>query len=363
MIGQSALPVGVPYSSSVAKALHTLPVLIAIVDENQQVVFGRQELLDFVGLKPHRTQFEGPGDILRCVNAVDASGGCGSSDACELCGAFRAINESQETHGAATHDYRMQFHREHGVEDLDLTVRAVPYAYEGKNYTLVTIIDSSNEKRRRALERLFFHDVLNTAGGLAGLTRLLRETKDPAGQAEMLTILESSTRSLLDEIESQRQLSLAESGDLPVNMGTENSHQLIERVIGVVGFHTVAEERDVNLARDAEEFDLRTDAVLLRRVLINLTKNAVEASEPGDAVTLSCARKEGRALFTVHNEGYIQPEVQMQLFQRSFSTKGDGRGVGSYSVRMITERYLAGRVEFTSSKETGTTFVVALPQQ
>ena len=363
MINQSAIPVGVPYSSAVAEALHTLPVLIAIVDENQQVVFGKQELLDFVGLQPHFTQFEGPGDILRCVNAIDTTGGCGSSQACELCGAFRAIKESQDTHAAATHDFRMQFHLDNGVEDLDFTIRAVPSAYEGKNYTLITMIDSSNEKRRRALERLFFHDVLNTAGGLAGLTRLLRETKDPTGQAEMLSVLESSTRSLLDEIESQRQLSLAESGDLTVTLGTENSHELIERVVGVVGFHTVAAERAIRLARDAEEFEFRTDAVLLRRVLINLTKNAVEASEPGDSVTLSCAMKEGKALFTVHNGGYIQPEVQMQLFQRSFSTKGVGRGVGSYSVRMITERYLTGRVEFTSSTETGTTFVVALPQQ
>lgn len=363
MINQSKLQVRVPYSYAVAQALHTLPVLIAIVDEDQRIVFGKQELLDFVGLRPHQTRFEGPGDVLRCVNAVDASRGCGSAEACELCGAFRAIKESQETNSVSTHDCRMQLHLEHGVENLDLTVTAVPYTHEKRNYTLITIIDSSNEKRRRALERVFFHDVLNTAGGLAGLTRLLRETKDPAGQAEMLTVLESSTRSLLDEIESQRQLSLAESGELTVTLAPENSHRLIERVIGVVGFHTVAAERELKLAREAEEFDFSTDGVLLRRVLVNLTKNAVEASEPGDAVTLSSELKGGRALFTVHNEGYILPEVQLQLFQRSFSTKGDGRGIGSYSVRMITERYLSGHVDFTSSEEAGTTFVVALPQQ
>ncbi|MFW6213280.1 MAG: sensor histidine kinase [Spirochaetota bacterium] len=363
MIDQSTLQVRVPYSSAVAEALHTLPVLIAIVDEHQQVVFGKQELLDFVGLRPHKTQFEGPGDILRCVHAIEASRGCGSSEACELCGAFRAITQSQQTQSTATHDCRIQLQLERGVEDLDLTVTAVPYDHVGKQYTLLTIIDSSNEKRRRALERLFFHDVLNTAGGLAGLTRLLRETKDPLGQAEMLTVLESSTRTLLDEIESQRQLSLAESGDLSVTISRENSLDILDRVVGLVGFHSVAAERDLRVAREAHDFAFQTDAVLLRRVLVNLAKNAVEASEPGDVVTLSCKTKDGQALFSVHNEGYIHPEVQMQLFQRSFSTKGDGRGIGSYSVRMMTERYLAGQVDFTSTKDAGTTFVVALPQQ
>ncbi len=54
-------------------------------------------------------------------------------------------------------------------------------------------------------------------------------------------------------------------------------------------------------------------------------------------------------------------EVQLQIFQRSFSTKGLGRGLGTYSVRLLTERYLKGSVSFTSSAEFGTTFRVRCP--
>ncbi len=49
------------------------------------------------------------------------------------------------------------------------------------------------------------------------------------------------------------------------------------------------------------------------------------------------------------------------MFQRSFTTKGEGRGLGTYSMKLLSERYLNGRVEFTSSPEHGTTFTAVYP--
>ncbi|MGA2077009.1 MAG: hypothetical protein ABSH52_26260 [Terriglobia bacterium] len=53
----------------------------------------------------------------------------------------------------------------------------------------------------------------------------------------------------------------------------------------------------------------------------------------------------------------------MQAFRRSFSTKSPvGRGIGTYSTKLITERYLGDSLSFTSSEEAGTTFAVTLPR-
>jgi sensor histidine kinase regulating citrate/malate metabolism len=49
------------------------------------------------------------------------------------------------------------------------------------------------------------------------------------------------------------------------------------------------------------------------------------------------------------------------MFQRSFSTKGSDRGLGTYSMKLLGERYLHGEVEFTTSQEEGTTFRLILP--
>ena len=65
--------------------------------------------------------------------------------------------------------------------------------------------------------------------------------------------------------------------------------------------------------------------------------------------------------FTVHNPEVMPKEVQLQVFQRSFSTKGEaGRGIGTYSMKLFGERYLGGKVAFVSSSSEGTTFRLAL---
>jgi sensor histidine kinase regulating citrate/malate metabolism len=53
--------------------------------------------------------------------------------------------------------------------------------------------------------------------------------------------------------------------------------------------------------------------------------------------------------------------IQLQLFQRSFSTKGAGRGIGTYSIKMFTEKHLGGQVRFDSFEPVGTIFQVMLP--
>ena len=47
----------------------------------------------------------------------------------------------------------------------------------------------------------------------------------------------------------------------------------------------------------------------------------------------------------------------------SFSTKGDpGRGIGTHSVKLLTEKYLNGEVRFVSRPGEGTTFRVTVPK-
>jgi len=104
-----------------------------------------------------------------------------------------------------------------------------------------------------------------------------------------------------------------------------------------------------------------SDRVLLLRVLCNLVKNALEASRAGETVTIGCAKQDGQIEFWVHNAGAMPRDVQLQVFQRSFSTKGQGRGLGTYSIKLLTERYLQGHVSFATSPEAGTTFRVRYP--
>jgi sensor histidine kinase regulating citrate/malate metabolism len=99
-------------------------------------------------------------------------------------------------------------------------------------------------------------------------------------------------------------------------------------------------------------------------VLGNLVKNALEATPERGTVTTSCRSIGGRVRIDIRNAGVMPPDVQMQVFQRSFSTKAErGRGIGTYSVKLFVERYLRGTVAFTSMEPDGTTFSVTLPSR
>ena len=139
------------------------------------------------------------------------------------------------------------------------------------------------------------------------------------------------------------------------------ANQLVQELIHFYQEHTASRERHITLEPHARDVTLETDRALLWRVLGNMLKNALEAVNPGETVTLGCRVGMGQAELWVHNPGEIPESLRLQIFQRSFSTKGAGRGLGTYSIKLLGERYLGGRVSFTTSAAKGTTFRIRLP--
>jgi signal transduction histidine kinase len=91
-----------------------------------------------------------------------------------------------------------------------------------------------------------------------------------------------------------------------------------------------------------------------------MVKNALEASPAGDVVTLGVDKSESELHFWVHNAAVIPLAYQQRIFQRDFSTKGSGRGLGTYSMQLLG-RFLSGDVSFESASGSGTRFTLRLP--
>ena len=105
-----------------------------------------------------------------------------------------------------------------------------------------------------------------------------------------------------------------------------------------------------------------SDKTQVLRIIGNMLKNALEESSEGDTVKAGCdLTNDNQIRFWVWNSQYIPKRVQLQIFNRSFSTKGVGRGIGTYSMKLLGERYLKGKVDFTSETNDGTTFFLTLP--
>lgn len=346
-----------------ASLMHAVPIMLLVLNGHRQAIFANKACQDFF-VASGSGQAEGilglrPGEIFACVHARETDGGCGTTEYCVNCGTVRAVLLGLSGSSAEMH-CRMLRNFENGTQALDLAVAVDPYELEGEQFAVLSIKDESHEIRRNVLERIFFHDLLNVAGGVRGLTEVLRSRVPDTLRSEV-DLLYTSMDYLVDEIMAQKDLMAAENNELQPRPVDRGSLDFLRDVLEAYGRGPASRGVQVVLAGDAEDFRLHVDPMILRRVIGNMIKNAVEASRAGQAVTLDCRKADGWGVITVHNEAVMPRKVQLQVFNRSFSTKGPGRGLGTYSILLLTERYLGGRVSFTSTPEGGTVFRVQLP--
>ncbi len=99
-----------------------------------------------------------------------------------------------------------------------------------------------------------------------------------------------------------------------------------------------------------------------RQVLLNLVRNAVEASSPLSEVTVSLRRHGEEVEIAVADHGTgIAPDALGNLFQFGKSTKGErGNGMGLWMVKHILDRHRA-TIDVRSVVESGTTFTMRWP--
>jgi PAS domain-containing protein len=339
--------------------LDGIPDPAMLLNGSRQIVLANVALQQASGCSLEQLRGRRPGEALGCEHASQPPDGCGTTRACRFCGAAHALSTCETTSRAACRECRVR--KLGSTESLDLRAWASPMAVPREDFVLLVLQDASAEKRRSALERIFFHDVLNMAGALSGLLELWPEM--PAGEAsEMVPRLSGLAGQVVEEIQAQRDLMDAERGEIVVQRMALDASEVAAEVVRAYERHPAAEGRRIELRGLAEPRILVSDRLLLRRVLGNLLKNALEGCAPGDTVVLAVEDAGDAAAFHVSNPGVMPEAVKAQVFQRSFSTKAPrNRGLGTYSVKLLAERYLDGSVGFVSEPGRGTVFTVRLP--
>jgi nitrogen-specific signal transduction histidine kinase len=190
--------------------------LLLVLNQQRQITYANRAAREFLeDGQPSDILGHLLGGVLRCVHAEEGNG-CGTTETCQLCGANKTIRRCL-TGVEELQECRIS--RRDG-EALDLLVWGSPMWFQENVYALLTIRDISHEKRRRALERIFFHDVLNTATGIMGYADLLDEALSPDEEELAKDLLAQLANRLVEEIKSQRILLDAENDDLVITPGT-----------------------------------------------------------------------------------------------------------------------------------------------
>jgi two-component system sensor histidine kinase HydH len=204
------------------------------------------------------------------------------------------------------------------------------------------------------------HEIKNplmVIGGLAGQVER-RFPDDPAVQ-EKLRIIQNEARRLesflgelrdfLRPVEPRRQ-------KVDVNQVIHEVKALMANAIKEKGVSLV-ERLDSNLPA------IEADPNQLKQVLLNLVKNALEATDKKGKIRLSSGTQDAQVWFAVQDTGKGMPqEVLEKIFHPFYTTKDKGTGLGLAVInKIVTDHH--GTITVDSLAGSGSTFTVRLPKK
>jgi signal transduction histidine kinase len=115
---------------------------------------------------------------------------------------------------------------------------------------------------------------------------------------------------------------------------------------------------------DPQVATVRTDAGLLRQILVNLIVNALDAVAGRGHIEVEALADGASALVRVRDSGSgIEAEHLARIFEPFYSTKGRGKGTGlGLSICRELAHALGGRISVASEPGKGSLFTLALPR-
>ena len=171
------------------------------------------------------------------------------------------------------------------------------------------------------LTRVLTHEIMNATAPIASISQSFLKRPDVVGTPleDGIRAIHDTSRGLNDFVQNYRKLT-------QLQKPTPSDVNLLSLINSVAaGYPEVSWK--INLPA---ETTVRTDESLLRQILINLTKNAIEANAKNIGVKIT------KNTLLISNDGApIPTEIRRDIFTPFFSTKRTGTGIGLSLSRQI----------------------------
>ncbi len=238
---------------------------------------------------------------------------------------------------------------------------------------LCSSLDISSRKEveefREDIERLTRHDLKNPLNYIINIPSILKSTIKNLSpyHKQMLQLIQDSGEQMLNTINLSLELNKMEYGNYHFEPVKINIVPIIFNVFDALNIHAEMKNLKFSLlidhadAKAKQRFFLNTDEFLFYSLMLNLIKNAVEASPKDSDITVAMI-SENPKIITVHNYGTIPKDIRGRFFEKYVTSgKPHGTGLGAYSARLIVEVH-GGVISMQSADATGTTIRIELPE-
>ncbi|WP_414640882.1 response regulator [Archangium sp.] len=214
----------------------------------------------------------------------------------------------------------------------------------------------------------FSHEIRTPLNGIIGYCDLLAREEGSrltAHGRRDLNVVKKNAQTLLALINDILDLSKIEAGRAEVVVERVDMQEMAEDCTSTVKEYLKGKDVELTVNIDERVQYVRTDALKLRQVLLNLLSNAAKFTESGE-IALSARVEGNEAVFTVEDTGVGIPADQLPFIFEKFrqvdgssTRKVGGTGLGLAIVRELS-KVLGGSVEVQSILGRGTTFTVRL---
>jgi two-component system sensor kinase FixL len=206
------------------------------------------------------------------------------------------------------------------------------------------------------------HDLRNPLQAVIGELYLARAEVESLPESDLKRNLQESIQVIeeqaayMDKIVSDLQAFVR-----PVNI-FKQSINLKELVTTVLGSVAITENININVDMKTDFPQVKADPQLLKRVLINLVTNAVQAMPDGGKITMNAeVNSQNQVAVTVEDTGVGIPEkIKSQIFTPLFTTKPRGQGFGLAVCKRVMEAH-GGSITFESQEGKGAKFTIQFP--
>ena len=203
------------------------------------------------------------------------------------------------------------------------------------------------------------HEVRNPLGGMSLFVELLREdlAQDENASKHLARIsaeLDYLTRVVNDFLDFARKRGLEiESIDI-----AEECEQLSDLLAADMAQKKLSMRVDLD---DGVE-KIFADRERLRQALLNLLRNAIQASAEEGEINLSFSREGGDCVISIADQGKGIPEDRREkIFEPFYTNRQKGTGLGLALVKKIVDAH-GGHISFSTETGAGTTFTIRLPE-
>jgi signal transduction histidine kinase len=118
----------------------------------------------------------------------------------------------------------------------------------------------------------------------------------------------------------------------------------------------------ISVADDLRQ--LAVDRYFIKRVLVNLITNAIQAMPDGGTLTVKATQENGMARISVEDTGLgIPEENRNEIFKPLFTTKSKGQGFGLAVCKRLVEAHNDGSITFESEAGKGSKFTIQVPNK